>query len=332
MGLIFTPKLSWSKAKRKLAAQARKASFCIRNYQRKFGYFKHEEIFRLFDAMVKPILCFGSEIWGYEYSDVIESVHNEFCRYFLGVNSSVNNVVALGECGRLPLCVTYITNCIKYWCKLLCMGNHRYPKNCYKMLKSLDEAGRHTWAANVSSLLYTYGFGFAWISQEIGNENIFVSQFKVRLTDCMKQNWHSDINESPRCDSYKEFKTLLNVERYLSMDMQFYLRKAFARFRTSSHKLSIEIGRHHNINRADRICIFCFNQHNTITIEDEYHAFFICPKFDALRETYLIPWYRQGDSRPEFFRLMQETKPDIIKKLCVFINEILNIKDFEYAR
>ena len=27
MGLVFTPKLSWSKAKRKLAAQARKASF-----------------------------------------------------------------------------------------------------------------------------------------------------------------------------------------------------------------------------------------------------------------------------------------------------------------
>ena len=98
MGLIFTPKLSWSKAKRKLAAQARKASFSIRNYQRKFGYFKHEEIFRLFDAIVKPILCFGSEVWGYEYSSIIESVHNEFCKYFLGINSSVNNAVALGEC------------------------------------------------------------------------------------------------------------------------------------------------------------------------------------------------------------------------------------------
>ena len=169
------------------------------------------------------------------------------------------------------------------------MGNHRYPKNCYKMLKSLDEAGRHTWASNVRSLLYIYGFGYAWIAQEIGNEKIFVSQFKVRLTDCMKQNCHSDINESSRCDSYKELKTLLNVERYLSMDMQFYLRKAFARFRTSSHKLSIEIGRNHNITRADRICIFCFNQSNTITIEDEYHAFFTCPKFDAQRETYLTP-------------------------------------------
>ena len=78
MGLIFTPKLSWSKAKRKLAAQARKATFCLRNYQRKFGYFKHEEIFRLFDSMVKPILCFDSKVWEYEYSSVIESVHYEF--------------------------------------------------------------------------------------------------------------------------------------------------------------------------------------------------------------------------------------------------------------
>ena len=93
--------------------------------------------------------------------------------------------------------------------------------------------------------------------------NAFIGQFKIRLTDCMKQTWHSDINESPRCDSYKEFKTLLNVERYLTLDMPFYLRKALARFR---HKLSIEIGRHHNINRADRNCIYCLNQSNTMII------------------------------------------------------------------
>ena len=105
--------------------------------------------------MVKPILCFGSDVWGYEYSDVIDSVHNDFCKYFLGVNSFVNNAVALGECGRLPLCVTYITHCIKYWCILLCMDNHRYPKNCYKMLKLLDEAGRQTWA---SKLLFVLRF------------------------------------------------------------------------------------------------------------------------------------------------------------------------------
>ena len=111
--------------------------------------FVHHEIFKLFDSMVKPILCYGSEIWGYEYAGTIEKVHVDFCKYFLGVNSSVNNSVALGECWRIPLCITYHTNCIKYWCKLLHMQNNRYPKNCYKMLKSLDEAGRHTWASDV---------------------------------------------------------------------------------------------------------------------------------------------------------------------------------------
>lgn len=32
---------------------------------------------------------------------------------------SVYNAVALGECGRLPLCVTYIMNCSNYWSKLM---------------------------------------------------------------------------------------------------------------------------------------------------------------------------------------------------------------------
>ena len=75
--------------------------------------------------MVKPILCYGSEVWGTEYSDIIESVHFNFCKYLLGVNNSVNNAVAIGECGRLRLCVTNFTNCIKcfgvnfYTCKII---------------------------------------------------------------------------------------------------------------------------------------------------------------------------------------------------------------------
>ena len=149
---------------------------------------------------------------------------------------------------------------------------------------------------------------------------------------CEIQNWHSDVYESTRCDSYKEFKTLLNVERYLSIDMPFHLRKAFARFRTSSHKFSIGIGCHHNINRADRICTFCLNQSDTITIEDEFHAFFICPKYAVQRENSLTPWYRQGDSRPVFIRLMQDTNLDTIKKMSLFINEVLRLKDSEYTR
>jgi hypothetical protein len=35
--------------------------------------------------MIKQILCYGSQIWGFEYSQTIEYVHNDFCRKHLSV-------------------------------------------------------------------------------------------------------------------------------------------------------------------------------------------------------------------------------------------------------
>ena len=40
------------------------------------------------------------------------------------------------------------------------MQNNRYPKNCYKMLKALDEAGRQNRVSKVRILLFSYGFGY----------------------------------------------------------------------------------------------------------------------------------------------------------------------------
>ena len=51
--------------------------------------------------------------------------------------------------------------------------------------------------------------------------------------------------------------------------------QALARFRSSSHKLGTEVGCYHNINRADRICTFCYNHSDSMHVEDEFHVFFI---------------------------------------------------------
>ena len=77
--------------------------------------------------------------------------------------------------------------------------------------------------------------------------------------------------------------------------MPFYLRKAFARFRCSSHKFAIETGRNRDIGRLDRICLYCFNHWDRLVVEDEYHVFFICAKYNNVREEYLYSWYQSGD-------------------------------------
>lgn len=38
-------------------------------------------LLQLFDAMISPISLFESEVWGYENSDIIESLYLEFCKY-----------------------------------------------------------------------------------------------------------------------------------------------------------------------------------------------------------------------------------------------------------
>ena len=157
--------------------------------------------------MVKPILCYASQIWGYEYCELIVSVHINFCKKLLGLNSSVNNCMVLGECGRYPLSVTYQLNCIKYWCKIIHMEDKRYPKQCYNMLKSLDNMGRITWASKIKNLLFESGFGIVWINQNVGDVNQFLSKFQQHLKDCAQQNWTAKVNNSSRCQFYKHFKS-----------------------------------------------------------------------------------------------------------------------------
>ena len=61
MGLLFTTKFVWTSAKIKLAAQSQKAIISIHNYQRAFGYLLQGDSFKLFESMVKPILCYDQK-------------------------------------------------------------------------------------------------------------------------------------------------------------------------------------------------------------------------------------------------------------------------------
>ena len=134
LGIYFTPKLVWSKTKDVLALQASKAVFKIFQYQRQFGQFCPNDIFKLFDSIVRPILCYGSEIWCYEYSQTIEKVQRKFCKRCACLHQNTADFLALSECGRFPLAVTYMTQCVKYWVRLIQMPKYRFPKQCFDHL------------------------------------------------------------------------------------------------------------------------------------------------------------------------------------------------------
>ena len=114
LGTYFSSRLCWSKTLENQSDRAKKVCYIIYSYQRKFVLFKPVDAFKLFDAMVKPVLCFAADIWGHQYYNAIEKVHLQFCKRMCHLKHNTSNSFVLGECGRSPLAVYYITQCIKY--------------------------------------------------------------------------------------------------------------------------------------------------------------------------------------------------------------------------
>lgn len=322
MGLLCTPSLSWHAAQHKLAMQAQKAVYAINKYEHIYGNFTLSQLFILFDSIIKPILCYGAQIWGYTYVSEIETVQTSFYKRYLRVKKSTNNCIVLGECGRMPLCFSYYIICLKYWCKLLMLPDHRYPKRCYLLLKRLDDAGRTTWASHVKHLLFQYGFGFVWVSQDFGDLDLFMYNIKQRLRDCLTQDWYRYVNESSRCHHYKYFKSLLNPETYLTLDLPYKLRLSMARFRCASHNFQVELGRHTGIPYNDRLCMFCLSNYDLRIVQCEYHVFFQCRQFNAIRKDYLLNWYKGDQGIISFYFLMQSKKTEVVMKLAAYINKV----------
>ena len=329
LGVYFTPKLKWTRTKELLACQAKKAATSIFRYQKSFGHFTPIDAFKLFDTMVKPIACYGAEIWGYKYSDEIERVQTSFCKQYIGLKTNTMDSFVLGECGRYCMAVSYMTQCIKYWLRLIQMPTHRYPHQCYKMLRSLDEAGRTTWASHVRTLLFTHGFGYVWVANTVGDANRFISIFLQRMKDISIQNWRSRLNESSKAEHYNQFKSLLEVEKYLFLDLSYLGRKTIAKFRCSSHNLMIEKGRHLHIDREYRFCPFCLER-NVYAIEDEFHFFMLCPMYEELRNMYFYPSWRRNITVHLFYNIMKSQNDQAIIAVSKFLVSAFSFRNLYY--
>ena len=87
---------------------------------------------KLFDALVKPILLYGCEIWGPEIlsykthfdKSTIEQVHIKFCKETLNQSWYTENTACRAELGRYPL-RSIKASIFSYWQRL-----KHTAKNC----------------------------------------------------------------------------------------------------------------------------------------------------------------------------------------------------------
>ena len=82
--------------------------------------------------------------------------------------------------------------------------------------------------------------------------------------------------------TYRLLKQSWGIEDYLLTTIDVKDRSALTKLRLSNHNLSIEKGRHQNLQLNDRTCPFCPEQ-----IENELHFLIKCPTYENLRKRLL---------------------------------------------
>ena len=203
------------------------------------------------------------------------------------------------------------------------MENGRLPFAAYEMLFKLDQSGKLTWVTNVKELLYRYGFGYVFISQQVGDITHFMQAFKQRVQDCCFQDWHDSINNSAKLSTYCTFKSLLNVEKYLSSVSVRKFASALARFRCSNHDLEIERGRKLGVDITERKCHYCMSTGVAVT-EDEFHFICKCPLYTELRQRYVTATVNLNQN--DFVRIMRSDSHESLIGLAKFIFHAMNLR------
>jgi hypothetical protein len=82
----------------------KKAVFALRRRCMELRIFDPTLQCQLFDALIKPVLSYGCEVWSDHMArEQLEVVHWAFLKSLLGVNTTTSSYVVLAEFGKFPL-------------------------------------------------------------------------------------------------------------------------------------------------------------------------------------------------------------------------------------
>ena len=308
LGIVFTSGGSFNVAQKTLSDQAFKAIFILNKYLTKFINVFPSHVLELFDKLISPILCYCSEVWGFNKGKDIEKVHLQFCKRLLAVKHCTQNDFMYGELGRSSFQNKHYLNTIKYWLKVTQTSTIKYIRIAYDCLFS--DLERYPNKINGAwSLLCELGFNVVWLNQSVSNPKIFLSLVKLRLNDTFIQNWNS---RSSRALFYRNFN-IFGHKPYLDIVKFEQIRHALTRLRTSAHRLEIEVGRWtkpESVPIHQRLCLICNS------IEDEFHFVLQCGRHIAIRQLYISTYFYR---RPNMYKieLMTSTNERTIKNSII---------------
>ena len=167
----------------------------------------------LFDVLVKPILIYGSDVWGIKSKlwDSSDKVFLQYARCLLHVKATTSNVITTGECGSLPPSMNCQIAALCYLNRLHHMDDNKLAKQVYCGLVELNHQGFNTWATDALRLANDLGLD---ISME---KNVFSTNCKQAIKHNFTSVWLENLQNTqlnPLLRAYRTFKHEFAMEPY----------------------------------------------------------------------------------------------------------------------
>ena len=287
-----------------LCGQGRRAIFSIRQRLRNIHPVPPTVMFKLYDMLVKPILIYGSDVWGYSKQGQaqVDKIMLHYCRCVLNVKASTSNIITFGECGILPPSVYTQISVLCFMNRLHHMSESTIVKQVYNELCKLHSLGYDTWVSKVSELTQHFCLNNDMTTSEFKRvcKQTLVNSF-ITTWDAERQN----LEENPILRFYNKIKHTFGTENYLIGVKDDKFRTALAKLRSSSHTPAIESGRHSRpkVNVHERLCHVCQ------CVEDEIHFMLDCQINNDERAHFFTKVTR---AYPEFESLSNIEKCDFV--------------------
>ena len=134
-----------------LSEKGRKAWFSLQHRLRQFNDISPSIMCNMYEALVSPVLTYGSDVWGHlkVCRDAADSVFFEYMKSILKVKSSTSHVAVLGECGQSPPSVLCHINVLCFNNRLQNLDSKCIVRVIFDELQKFHVMGFNNWITKV---------------------------------------------------------------------------------------------------------------------------------------------------------------------------------------
>jgi hypothetical protein len=256
-----------------LAATGQRAVFALRRRCADIKINGPAIVCQLFDALVKPVLSYGCELWVDEPAiKSLEAIHKSFLKILLGVNDTTPSRIVLAKFGRFPLILFWRQQALKYKARMSTLVPSHLMSLAYSVQQALSSRQK-CWLRKLQN----------WDSEGDTQPS---SQVPPSMAS-MEQIFLDSSGGGNRLANYFRLygSSAYGFQAYLSLVDNVQLRKCLSRFRCSNHCLEIETGRRTKPSKTpicERLCKQC----SLDAVEDEDHFLLVCPAYEHIHDKF----------------------------------------------